>query len=142
MSAKNGDTVLVHYTGTLSDGTEFDSSRGRAPLEAALGESMLIPGFENALFGMKPGETKDVTIPPDQAYGERIEDLVITLPRDDVSSRNAPEPGMLVALTMDNGEELEAVITDVTDDSIVLDANHPLAGESLSFSLELVEIKK
>lgn len=142
MPAKNGDTVLVHYTGTLSDGTMFDSSRDGDPLESVLGQNMLIPGFENAILGMKEGDTKTVTIPPDQAYGDRAEELILALPASEVPGHMKPEVGMLVQLAMDNGEEFEAVITDIGDEEITLDANHPLAGEALTFELELVGIKK
>lgn len=142
MPAKNGDTVLVHYTGTLSDGNMFDSSRDGDPLEAVLGGNMLIAGFENALLGMEEGETKTVTIQPEEAYGERIEELILSLPREDAPSHMEPEVGMLVQLSTEDDEEFEAVITEVTDENIVLDANHPLAGEALTFELELMEIKK
>ena len=142
MPAKNGDTILVHYTGTLADGTPFDSSRDGDPLEATLGQGMLIPGFESALLGMEPGETKTVTIQPDQAYGEHLEELVLSLPRNDVPSDVTPEVGMMVQLTMSHDEEFEAVVTDVTDTEVTVDANHPLAGEPLTFELEMMEIKK
>ncbi|SBW01251.1 Peptidyl-prolyl cis-trans isomerase [uncultured delta proteobacterium] len=142
MPAKNGDTILVHYTGTLSDGTMFDSSRDGDPLESVLGQNMLIPGFENAILGMKEGDTKTVTIPPDQAYGDRAEELILSLPASEVPGHMKPEVGMLVQLAMDNGEEFEAVITEIGEEEITLDANHPLAGEALTFELELVGIKK
>lgn len=141
MPAKNGDIVLVNYTGKLADGTVFDSSEGREPLEASLGENMLIPGFENAVLGMEIGEKKTVTVSPEDAYGERIEELVLVLPREDAPSHMAPEPGMMVQLAMEHGEEFEAVITEVSDTEITVDANHPLAGEALTFELELVAIK-
>ena len=142
MPAKNGDTILIHYTGTLADGTVFDSSKDREPLEASLGDNMLISGFENAVIGMKPGEKKKITIQPNDAYGERMEELVFTLPRQDMPGHMTPEPGMMISLAMEGGEEFEAVITDVNDMEISVDANHPLAGEPLNFELELVEIKK
>ena len=142
MPVKNGDTVLVHYTGTLADGTVFDSSQGREPLEAMLGESMLIPGFESALIGMEIGEQKAVTIQPGDAYGERQAELVLTLPRNDVPGHVSPAPGVMVSLTMKNGEEFEALILKVNDSTVTVDANHPLAGEALTFKLELVAIKK
>lgn len=142
MPAKNGDTVLIHYTGTLADGTVFDSSKDREPLEAALGDNMLIAGFENAILGMEPGEKKNITIQPSEAYGERMEELMFSLPREDMPGHMSPEPGMMVSLAMEGGEEFEAVITEVNDKEITVDANHPLAGEPLNFELELVEIKK
>lgn len=140
MPAKKGDTVLVHYTGTLDDGTVFDSSSDREPLEVTLGEGMLIPGFENALFGMNEGDKKTVTIGPEDAYGEHIVELVLSLPRDTVPAHVQPEPGMMVQLAMENDEEFDAVVVDVDDETVTLDANHPLAGENLTFALELVGI--
>lgn len=142
MPAKNGDTVLVHYTGTLSDGTMFDSSCDGDPLEVVLGENMLIAGFENALFGMEEGGKKTVTIRPEDAYGERVEELVISLPRSEAPANMEPEVGMMVQLFTEDNEEFEAVVAEVADDEIILDANHPLAGEVLTFELELVQIKK
>lgn len=143
MPAKNGDTVFVHYTGTLSDGTEFDSSRGGEPLEAVLGREALIPGFEKALAGMEIGGKKTVTIRPEEAYGEHLPELVLTLSREDIPPDVEPEIGMMVQMAMaeGEGEEFEAVITDVTDSEITLDANHPLAGEALTFELELMGVK-
>lgn len=142
MPAQNGDTIRVHYTGTLSDGTMFDSSRDGDPLEAVLGQDALIPGFEAALLGMEEGESKTVTIQPDDAYGEHLEDLVLALPRSEVPAHMKPEVGMMVQLADENDEEFEAVIVDVSDEAFTLDANHPLAGEALTFELEMVAIKR
>lgn len=142
MPAKNGDTVLVHYTGSLEGGVVFDSSREREPLEAVLGENMLIAGFENAVLGMAAGEVKRIAVPPAEAYGERLEELVLTLPRNDLPGHMIPEPGMMVSLAMEGGEEFEAVVTKVGEREVTLDANHPLAGETLYFDLELVAVKK
>lgn len=142
MPAKNGDTVLVHYTGSLEGGVVFDSSREREPLEAVLGENMLIAGFENAVLGMAAGEVKRIAVPPAEAYGERLEELVLTLPRNDLPGHMTPEPGMMVSLAMEGGEEFEAVVTKVGEREVTLDANHPLAGETLYFDLELVAVKK
>ena len=142
MPVKNGDTVLVHYTGTLADGAVFDSSQGREPLEAALGENMFIPGFENALLGMETGDKKTVRIPPGEAYGEREETLILALPRKDMPGHVIPEAGVIVSLTMENGEEFEALILEVNEETITVDANHPLAGEELTFELELVGVRQ
>lgn len=142
MPAKNGDTVLVHYTGTLSDGTLFDSSRDGDPLESVLGSGMLIPGFEEAILDMEEGDTKKVTIQPDQAYGERVDELVLTLPLSEVPAHLKPEVGMMVQLSTEDDEEFEAAITEISETDLILDANHPLAGEALTFELELVQIKK
>ena len=141
MPAKDGNTVLVHYTGTLADGTIFDSSREGSPLEAVLGQHMLIPGFESAIIGMKEGDTKTITIQPDQAYGDSLEELILVLPKEDIPAHMSPEVGMLVQLAAEDGEEFEAMITDINDEGITLDANHPLAGEALTFELELMDIK-
>lgn len=142
MPAKNGDTVLVHYTGTLSDGTMFDSSRDGDPLEAALGEDMLIPGFEEAILGMEEGDTRTVTIQPDKAYGDRVDELILTLPLCEVPAHLKPEVGMMVQLSTEDDEDFEAIVTEISDTDLTLDANHPLAGETLTFELELIQIKK
>lgn len=140
MAIKNGDTVRVHYTGTLSDGTEFDSSRGGDPLEFTLGEGMLIPGFEKAVLNMSAvGDSVTITIPAAEAYGERNDEMVISVPRDQVPSHIEPEVGLVLQLVSDDGE-IEVGITEVHDDSITLDANPPLAGQDLTFAIELVSI--
>lgn len=140
MSIKNGATVRVHYTGTLDDGTEFDSSRDREPLEFTLGEGMLIPGFEKAVLGMsKVGDAVKVVIPAEEAYGERLEELVISVPRDQVPPHIEPEVGLMLQLMTDGGE-MEVAVTEVTEEAVTLDANHPLAGETLTFDIELVEL--
>jgi peptidylprolyl isomerase len=140
MAARKGDTLRVHYTGTLSDGREFDSSRGREPLEFVLGQEMLIPGFERAVEGKAVGETVSVLISPDDAYGPRNEGLILAVPRGDVPAHITPEVGLRLQITMDDGE-MEVVITKVTEKEVVLDGNHPLAGESLLFHIEIVDIK-
>ena len=139
MAAKNGDTVSAHYVGTLPDGTEFDSSREREPLEFVLGKGMLIPGFEQAVIGRKAGETVEVTIPPAEAYGERNDDMVLVVPRSEVPDNIEPEVGMMVQLASETGE-MDVMIARVTDEEVELDANHPLAGQSLHFSIEIMKI--
>ena len=139
MALKNGDTVRVHYTGTLDDGTEFDSSRDREPLEFTLGEGMLIPGFEKAVIGLGKGQSVKVTIPAAEAYGEHVEEMIITVPRDQVPPHIEPEVGLMLQLMTDGGE-MEVAVTEVTDEAVTLDANHPLAGETLTFDIELVEV--
>ncbi len=138
MAVKDGTTVRVHYTGTLDDGTEFDSSRGREPLEFTLGQGMLIPGFEEAVSNMNPGETVTVTIPAEDAYGEYSEEMLMTVAADQVPAHVTPEVGLHLQLS-DGGNELDVTITEVTDEHITLDANHPLAGENLTFTIELLE---
>ncbi|MFV0350574.1 MAG: peptidylprolyl isomerase [Halodesulfovibrio sp.] len=136
---KDGDSVKVHYTGTLNDGTVFDSSRDREPLEFTMGSGMLIPGFESAVLGMGVGNTTKVTIAPENAYGDVNEELVLDVPRSQVPGHITPEVGMMLQLQTEEGV-MEVVIAAVNDDSIVLDANHPLAGQELTFEIEVVAI--
>lgn len=140
MAVKNGDTVFAHYVGTLADGTEFDSSREREPLEFVMGQGSLIPGFEKAVMGKKVGDTVEVTIPPAEAYGERNSEMVITVPRKEVPEHITPEIGMSVQLSSDQGD-MEVVISKVTEEEVELDANHPLAGEALHFAIEIMKVK-
>ena len=139
-AAKTGDTVKVHYTGTLTDGTVFDSSKGREPLEFTLGEQRVIPGFEKAVLGMTPGDSKKETIPADQAYGPHREDMLLQVERAQFPQEIAPEVGLQLQMTTGNGQQVPVTITEVHDDKIHLDANHPLAGKDLTFDLQLVEI--
>ena len=137
--AKDGDKVKVHYTGTLDDGTQFDSSVGSTPLEFTLGGGQLIPGFEAGVLGMAPGDTKTVNIPATEAYGPHNEEMVLEVGRSEFPDHINPEPGL--QLQMQQGEQATLVtITNVTDSAVTLDANHPLAGQDLTFELELVEI--
>jgi len=138
--AKSGDTVRIHYTGTLDDGTEFDSSAGRDPLEFALGGGQVIPGFDSAVDGMALGESKSVTIPPDEAYGQRHEQLVQQVPRTTLPEDMEPAVGMQLQSKSPDGQVMNLVVTEIVDDSITVDANHPLAGQTLTFAIELVEI--
>ncbi|MFI3272282.1 MAG: peptidylprolyl isomerase [Pseudomonadota bacterium] len=140
MPIQDGDIVSVHYTGTLSDGTIFDTSVGQDPMTFTLGQGMLIPGFEAAVLGMAAvGDTVKVTIPADEAYGEYNEEMIIVVPRSEVPEHIEPEVGLMVQLVSDEGE-LEVGITEVTDEAVTLDANHPLAGQALTFEIELVKI--
>ncbi|HZD24865.1 MAG TPA: peptidylprolyl isomerase [Alphaproteobacteria bacterium] len=139
-AAKSGDTVAVHYTGTLSDGSEFDSSAGGEPISFTIGEGQVISGFEEAVVGMNPGEAKDITIPAEEAYGERRPELVQQVGRDQIPSEIDLQPGVRLQAQTPNGETLVLTVTDVVDDQVTLDANHPLAGEDLSFRLELVKV--
>jgi len=138
--AKSGDTVRIHYTGTLDDGTEFDSSSGREPLEFALGGGQVIPGFDSAVDGMAVGESKSVTIEPDQAYGTRHEQLVQQVPKSALPEEIAPAVGMQLQSQSPEGQVMNLVITEVADETITVDGNHPLAGQALTFAIELVEI--
>lgn len=140
MAIKKGDTVFVHYTGTLEDGTEFDSSEGREPLEFVMGSGMIIPGFETAVEGKEVGDKVSVTIEPEFAYGNRNEEMVLIVPRSEVPDHIEPEEGMLVQIALEEGE-LDVVISRVTDEEVELDGNHPLAGKSLNFDIQVVDVK-
>ena len=137
--ASTGDTVRVHYTGTLSDGSVFDSSRGRDPLEFTLGEGRVIAGFDDAVSGMEPGEERQVIIPAAEAYGEHRSELVFPVPRSQFPEGMEPEAGLEVQITQGD-QRAVARITEVADETVTLDANHPLAGKELTFDLQLVEI--
>jgi FKBP-type peptidyl-prolyl cis-trans isomerase 2 len=139
-TAKKGDTVRLHYTGRLADGQVFDSSRDRQPLEFTLGEGQVIPGFEAAVDGMQPGEEKRVTVPAVDAYGARRDELLLAVPRAQIPDGIDPAPGEQLELSQD-GHSFVVTVNEVTDDTVVLDANHPLAGQDLTFELELVEIR-
>ena len=138
--AKSGDTVRIHYTGTLDDGTQFDSSAGRDPLEFALGGGQVIPGFDNAVDGMSVGDNKTVTISPEEAYGPRHEQLVQQVPRSTLPEDIEPAVGMSLQSQSPDGQVMNLVITGIEEESITLDANHPLSGQALTFAIELVEI--
>jgi peptidylprolyl isomerase len=138
--AKDNDSVKVHYTGKLKDGTVFDSSKDRSPLQFQLGEGQIIPGFEQAVMGMSPGETKTVNIPSDQAYGPRLEDLIQEVPRQQLPTDMEFKVGQRLQLGQEKEHPMIVEVTDVTEASITLDANHPLAGKDLLFDIELLEI--
>ncbi len=138
--AKSGDTVRIHYTGKLNDGTQFDSSSGREPLEFALGSGQVIPGFDNAVDGMKVGDSKTVTIPPEQAYGQKHEQLVQEVPKSALPPELKPEVGMQLQSQAPDGQTMQLMVTEVADETITVDGNHPLAGQDLTFDIELVEI--
>lgn len=138
---KEKDTVRVHYTGKLTSGEVFDSSLEREPLEFTLGQGMLIPGFENAVVDMKVNEKKTVHIPVEEAYGEKVEDLLQKVAKEQLPENIKPEVGMGLVAQNPDGSERQLRVAEVNDDHIVVDANHPLAGQDLVFELELVEIK-
>ncbi len=138
--AKNGDIVRVHYTGTLSDGTVFDSSAGKEPLEFTMGKEQMIPGFEKAVFGMKVGEKKTVTIRSDEAYGPRQEDMVFEVGRDRLAPDVDPKVGDQLVMQSMDGNVFPVTILEVTETTVKLDANHRLAGKDLTFEIELVKI--
>ncbi len=138
---KKGDTIKVHYHGKLVDGTTFDSSEGREPLEFEVGSGMVIPGFDDGVTGMAVGEKKTVTIPADDAYGPKQEDMIMEFPKERFPAEMVPEVGMQLNMNNGQGQSFPVVIVEVQDAVVILDANHPLAGQELIFDLELVEIK-
>ncbi len=146
--AKSGDKVKVHSTGRLAGGEVFDSSEchesdcgcGAGPLEFTIGEGQVIPGFEQGVVGMSPGEEKTIVIPVDQAYGERMDEMVAVVPRSEIPADLKLEVGAQLEVTQEDGQAFPVLITEVTDTTVTLDANHPLAGQELTFDLKLVEI--
>ncbi|MEB3828148.1 FKBP-type peptidyl-prolyl cis-trans isomerase [Phormidium sp. CCY1219] len=138
--AKQGDIVKVHYTGKLSDGTVFDSSTERGPLEFTLGEGQLIPGFEQAVIGMAPGEEKTEQIPADRAYGPRREDMVVQVERDRIPQNIPLEVGQRLQIQQAPDQVIPVTVTNISDSQVTLDANPPLAGQDLTFDIQLVEI--
>lgn len=139
--AKTGDTVSIHYTGTLTDGSTFDSSAGREPLEFTVGAGHIIPGLDQAIAGMAVGDTKKVDIPADQAYGQRDPNAKQAVPRADIPADIPLEPGTQLQMQTPNGQVVPVMVADVTETEVTLDANHPLAGQDLTFDVELVDIK-
>ena len=137
---KSGDTIKVHYHGTLTDGSIFDSSNGREPLEFEVGSGMVIEGFDNGVLGMAIGDKKTVTIPAAQAYGEPREDMYMEFPLDRFPTDLVPEVGMQLNMSNNEGDQFPVAIIEVADEHVVLDGNHPLAGKDLIFDLELVSI--
>ena len=139
MKPQNGDTVRVHYTGTLADGTEFDTSRGRDPISFTLGEGDVIPGFETAVAELEVGQSATVTIPAAEAYGNRNEDALQQFPLE-AFGESVPQVGWGVELQNPQGQRVNAMVVEIGDETVTLDFNHPLAGQDLTFDLELVQI--
>jgi len=138
--AKHGDTVKVHYTGSLGDGTVFESSMNSAPFQFTIGHGQIIVGFEQAIVGMSPGDYKTVEIPASQAYGPYLEEAVRQIDLCDLPEDIKPEVGQCLRGQLEDGRTLIATITQVSEATVTLDGNHPLAGEDLVFDLMLVEI--
>jgi peptidylprolyl isomerase len=138
-TAKEGDKVKVHYKGTLNDGKEFDNSEGRDPIEFSVGSGEVIAGFDKAVVGMSPGDSRSFKIPVEEAYGPHREELVLTVDREMIPPDINPNVGDGLVLEQ-NEQKMQVVVTDVSDDKVTMDANHPLAGEELNFTIELVEI--
>lgn len=138
--ANQGKTVKVHYTGKLDDGKVFDTSRERDPLEFTIGEGRVIPGFETGVMGMEVGQTTTIKVPPDQGYGPRRDDLVVEVPKADFPENITPEKGLPLQVKQPDDTVVNVVVSEVRDETVILDANHPLAGETLTFEIELLEV--
>lgn len=138
--AKTGDTVRIHYTGTLSDGSTFDSSEGREPLEFTVGSGQIIPGLDAALPGMEVGERKTVEVPADEAYGQPDPDARQAVPRADVPADIPLDIGTRLQVQTPQGQAMPVTVAEVTESEVILDANHPLAGRDLTFAIELVSV--
>ncbi|GAA4731673.1 FKBP-type peptidyl-prolyl cis-trans isomerase [Flavisolibacter ginsenosidimutans] len=139
--ANNGDKVKVHYHGRLRSGETFDSSQGREPLEFEIGAGQMIKGFDEGVKGMQVGDKKTVEIGADEAYGQREAGNLIEFPKDQFPPNMNPEVGQQLMLSNDQGQQFPVVVAEVKEDSVVLDANHPLAGQDLIFDIEMVHIE-
>ncbi|MFP4083095.1 MAG: peptidylprolyl isomerase [Candidatus Aminicenantes bacterium] len=139
-NVKRGDKVKVHYTGRFEDGKVFDSSREREPIQFEVGSGTVIKGLEEAVVEMKPGEKKKVKVEPEEAYGQYNDNLLVDMPKDKFPDNISPEKGMNLQLINKEGKAVPVVVKDIGDDSVQLDANHPLAGKVLVFDLELMAI--
>jgi FKBP-type peptidyl-prolyl cis-trans isomerase 2 len=140
--AAHGDTVKVHYTGRLDDGTVFDSSEKREPIEFTIGEGKIIAGFEESVVGMTSGESKKTTIPPEKAYGPRDPELIGTVPLQELPETIEPRVGQELAGKSPDGQRVVVTVTAVSEADITIDANHPLAGKDLTFEIHVVEVRK
>lgn len=140
MTAKLNDTVKVHYKGTLSNGEVFDTSEGKEPLEFKLGAGQIIPGFENGIVGMQVEESKKIDIPAAEAFGERKEELLQEVPKAKLPQDIKPEVGLQLMSQSPDGKEIPLVIAEIKEDTITVDANHPLAGKDLTFEVTLMSI--
>ena len=138
---QQGDKVKVHYHGKLTDGTTFDSSEGREPLEFEVGAGAVIPGFDNGVMGMTVGDKKTVNIPAEEAYGPKVDELVMDFPKERFPDDMQPEIGMQLMMNNGSGQQFPVTIVEVKDEIITLDANHQLAGKDLVFDIELVDIE-
>ncbi len=137
---KSGDTVKVHYTGKLEDGRVFDTSREREPLEFEVGANTIIPGFEEAIIDMEPGETKDVEVSSEKGYGQRRDDMIVTVERHEIPENIDPQVGQVLQIQPKDAQPINVVVLESDEKAVTLDANHPLAGKDLFFEIELLEI--
>lgn len=141
MEVKKGSKVKIHYTGTLDNGQIFDSSEGRDPLEFEAGTGKVIKGFDSAVVGMKKDEEKEVKLKPEDAYGERNDQLKQKIPKDKINIPGEIKPGMTLAVTAPDGQQFPVQVLAVEDENIVIDLNHPLAGQNLNFKIKVVDIE-
>lgn len=137
---KKGDKVKVHYHGKLSTGETFDSSEGREPLEFEIGSGMVIKGFDDGVTGMKIGDRKTINIPVEEAYGPKVQEMIIDMPKTQFPQDMELEVGMPLVMSDNSGQQFQVVIVEIKEDTVTLDANHPLAGKELVFDLEMIEI--
>lgn len=137
---QSGDKVEIHYTGSLNDGTEFDSSAGKDPLKFTVGAGQVIQGLDKAVEGMEVGDKKNINIEPDEAYGPRQDQMVGEVPKSALPSHIEPEVGMGLQTKNQDGQDMQLTVIEVKDDTITVDANHPLAGKPLNFEIELMQI--
>lgn len=138
--AKYGDTVKIHYTGKCEDGTVFETSRDNEPLKFTIGKGHIISGLEEAIIGMRPGESKTIKVPSIRAHGPYNEDLIVVVERSEFPPNLRPKIGQKLDICQDDGNTILVTVTDVSADEVTLDINHPLAGKDLMFDLQLVEI--
>jgi len=134
------DTIALHYNGTLNNGELFDSSEGRDPLQFEVGTGQVIPGFDKAVIGMKVEENKVFTIPADEAYGQMNEELIYQVPKNAIPESLNPTPGQRLVSNLEDGRQIPVTVTEVTEESITLDASHPLAGKDLTFDITIVSV--
>jgi FKBP-type peptidyl-prolyl cis-trans isomerase 2 len=141
MPIKKGDKIKVEYVGTLEDGTVFDSTETHGePIEFEVGSGQLITGFDSAVVGMKKGEEKEITLEPCDAYGDANPELVKKIPKDQLPKNEEMQPGMMLMLTLPNNTQFTAQVSEVEDDTVTLDLNHPLAGKTLTFKIKIIDV--
>lgn len=139
-AAKHGDTVKVHYTGKLGDGTVFDNSQSRGPIEFKIGDGQVIRGFEEAVVGMEPGESKTANVPVDRAFGPHRAEMVAVLDKNKMPPDIQPDIGQRLEIRQGNEQPITVMVTEISETNVTVDANHPLAGKDLTFDIRLVEI--
>lgn len=141
MPIKKGDIIKVEYEGTLDDGTVFDSTEKHGePLEFEVGSGQLIPGFDNAVVGMDKGDEKEIMLEPDDAYGDHNPELMKKVPREQLPKNEELKPGMMLMLTLPNGMQFTAVVSEIDEENVTIDLNHPLAGKKLNFKIKIVDV--